>query len=250
MYFKADYRFENGGKTIFGELFLPSIHSDVKRPVVILSHGFGSTGKNQEEYASMFADNGYVAYTFDFIGGGEDIRSDGKMTEMSVLTEASDLEIILEGIRNLPFVDRDNVILMGNSQGGFVSTYVAAKNKDKVSKLILLYPAFGIPDNTKRMIEEADTNKEIFEVLGKTVSRKYGIDAMNIDIFDLMKNFDKEVLIIHGENDDVVPIAYSEKAIKIFKNAKLKIVKNAGHGFHKEKEIDTAKNSIAEFLSE
>lgn len=245
MNIKAEYKFENDGKMIFGELFLPSIHSDKKRPAVILSHGFGSTGKNLEGYASFFADNGFVAYTFDFIGGGDDIRSDGKMTEMSVLTEASDLQKVLDGIICLPFIDEENVILMGNSQGGFVSTYVACKNKEKVSKMILLYPAFGIPENSRKLIETANPKQELFEIFGKTVSRKYGEDAMNIDIFAMMKNYDKEVLIIHGSDDEVVPLLYSEKAAITFKNVKLKVIENAGHGFHKEEEIEIAKQEIA-----
>ena len=36
------------------------------------------------------------AYVFDFNGGGLGSRSDGKMTEMSVLTEAADLEVVLD----------------------------------------------------------------------------------------------------------------------------------------------------------
>ena len=46
-----------------------------------------------------------------------------------------------------------------------------------------------------------------------------------------MKNFDKSVLILHGEKDEIVPIPYSEKACNILKNSKLYKIKNGGHRF-------------------
>ena len=46
-----------------------------------------------------------------------------------------------------------------------------------------------------------------------------------------MKNFDKSVLILHGDKDEIVPISYSEKACNILKNSKLYKIKNGGHGF-------------------
>lgn len=34
-----------------------------------------------------------------------------------------------------------------------------------------------------------------------------------------MKYFNKRVLILHGDKDDIVPVSYSERACEIFKNA-------------------------------
>ena len=63
----------------------------------------------------------------------------------------------------------------------------------------------------------------------------------------MMKDFDKKVLIIHGENDDVVPISYSNKAMTIFKNAELFVIKGAEHGF-KANEMVSASVKILDFL--
>ena len=48
-------------------------------------------------------------------------KSDGKTTEMSVLTETKDLEAVIEYVRNLSYTDSEKILLMGCSQGGFVS---------------------------------------------------------------------------------------------------------------------------------
>tara|TARA_Y100001970_G_C14028930_1_gene747590 strand:- start:681 stop:851 length:171 start_codon:yes stop_codon:yes gene_type:complete len=43
--------------------------------------------------------------------------------------------------------------------------------------------------------------------------------------------------MIHGEKDEVVPVSYSKKILKLFPNAKkkLKIVKNGDHSLSKKK---------------
>ena len=247
MYLTSELSFLNNGKRIFGELYLPSIHSDAKIPIVIISHGFGSNSKRMETYAKIISNSGFAVYTFDFIGGGDDIRSDGNMMEMSVLTEVSDLELVLNEIIKLPFIDTNRITLMGLSQGGFVSTYVGCKNQDKIKNMVLLYPAFNINHDAKVRLEEASETQNEFRVMDQIVSRKYGLDAISFDIFDLMKQFEKKVFIIHGDKDEVVNISYSERAVKEFKNATLYIIKNAGHGF-KGGELVVAAREILNFL--
>ena len=52
--------------------------------------------------------------------------------------------------------------------------------------------------------------------------------------FDTFKNiggFQKNVLIIHGDKDNIVPLSCSEKAITIYPNAELIVLPSEGHGF-------------------
>lgn len=48
-------------------------------------------------------------------GGGGGTMSDGDTTEMSVMTEVSDLEVILEAAAGWDFVDTDKMALLGTS---------------------------------------------------------------------------------------------------------------------------------------
>ena len=247
MYLKSELCFVNNGKKIFGELYLPSIHDDKKIHIVIISHGFNSNSKKMESYAKIIANNGFAVYTFDFIGGGNEIKSDGNLMDMSVLTEALDLDLILNEIRKLIFIDIDNITLMGLSQGGFVSTYVGCENVTKIKQMILFYPAYNIQDNSKKMLENSNDSKTKFQILDAFVSKKYGLDALTFNIYDMMKYFTKKVLILHGDKDDIVPISYSEKACKIFENAFLYKIKNGGHGFHAT-EVVIAMKEVLKFL--
>ena len=61
-----------------------------------------------------------------------------------------DLCAVIEYVKALPFVDEKQIVLMGASQGGFVSGLTAAKYGDGIQKLIMLYPALCIPDHARR----------------------------------------------------------------------------------------------------
>lgn len=227
---------------IAAELFVPEREEPM--PLVILSHGFGANGASLAGYAQNFAKNGIAACTFDFIGGGRSIKSDGKTSEMSVLTEASDLEVILNELRLDPRFDTDKIFLFGESQGGFVSTYVAGEYPGEVAGLIALYPAYVISDDTRKRVPDPDNIPETMEVMGVTLGSIYNRDAMSVDIYDQMKKYGKKVLIIHGTKDSLVPISYSERAAKTFPDAELVRFDGAGHGFGGKDASEAARISL------
>ena len=77
---------------IYGEAFIPN--STGKFPLIIFSHGYGYNSSFID--SKRLASNGISVYQFDFCGGSNYSRSEGKSTEMTVLTEADDLESVLE----------------------------------------------------------------------------------------------------------------------------------------------------------
>ena len=50
---------------------------------------------------------------------------------MSTLTEASDLETVLEASKSWDFVDLDRIVLLGGSMGGLVTTVVGSSHQDE-----------------------------------------------------------------------------------------------------------------------
>ena len=226
---EQEMTFIRDGKTIYGKLYTPK--GDGPFPAVILGHQFGANHSTMEGYAKAFTQNGIMAYAFDFIGGGHDIKSDGVMEEMSVLTEAADMSAVLDGIRGLDNVDKNNIFLMGASQGGFVATYVAGTRPDDVRGLIAFYPAYVIQDDAKKRTDNGTNMKDSFMALGARLGRIYDEDALSFDIYDVMKEFDGSVLIVHGTADGLVPYEYSERAAETFADAELVGIDGADHGF-------------------
>lgn len=229
--FKIEERsFQRNGMKIYGELFIPDRTSPM--PLVILAHGFGGNRGGVKGYAKVFAERGIAAYIFDFIGGGEHIKSDGKMTDMSVLTEAEDLAVILDNLKADSHFNTGQIFLFGESQGGFVSTYVAALRPADVAGLVLLYPAFVLHDDARRRTPDPERIPDTMKLLGKTIGRIYNKDVLSFDIYALMPQYSGKTLIIHGSADSIVPLSYSERAIKTFPDAKLITLDGAGHVFY------------------
>ena len=233
-------------KRIAGELYLPDLPFC---PLVIISHGFGGSGDHSKPYAEYFAKNGIAAYVFDFIGGGEDIRSDGKMTEMSVLTEEKDLNIILDGLKENLQIDKENIFLLGRSQGGYVSTLVASERGKEIKGMILLYPAYVIQDDVMERTDNGKHFEPLSSFLNHTVSDIYDRDAFTVDIYARMRKYSGNVLIIHGADDQIVPIAYSCEAIETFPHARMEIIEGGGHGFL-DKDNDKAMKLSLDFIKE
>ena len=238
--------FPNGDKQLYAVVYTPEEQKD-SYPTVIISHGFSGSHKDNMARAELLAQNGFCAVVFDFYGGNQASKSGGSMTEMSVLTEAEDLSAMMDGMLALPYVDKDNLFLMGCSQGGFVSAYVAAKRPADVKALVLLFPAFALQDDCWNRHGSIENIPETEVVMNQPLGAIYSRDAMSFDIYDVIGDYKGPVLIHHGDKDDVVNISYSEKAAQIYENVEFTVIHNGGHGFQ-GKQLKESNAGLVEFL--
>lgn len=230
-YTTQEFYTQHGDKQIYGRLYRPQGTAETY-PAVIFSHGFGGDHQVGAQYADALAAQGYVVYCFDFCGGSTHSRSDGSPLEMSIFTEQSDLEAVLHTMQQQPFVDERNIFLMGTSQGGAVSAITAAANPDAVRGAILLYPAFNLVENTQARFQNADDIPDTYFQLWMTVGRAYAEPLMDYDIYSAAAAYPNDVLLLHGDADDIVPLSYSQKALNYYRSAQLEILPGAGHGFY------------------
>lgn len=222
---------ENESQRIYGICYEPE--TEEKVPLVIFAHELCSTHISGTSYARELASRGIAVYTFDFRGGSSRNRSDGKTTEMSVLTEAEDLRAVVAAAKQWDFVDSDKVIIIGASQGGAAASMYAAENPEEIAGLVLLYPAFVISDEIHSQFASLDEVPDEFSFLGWIrVGRNYASDIWDYDFYEEMEKYDKPVLILHGDRDYTVEVSYAEQAEKSFPDAELYILKGAGHGFY------------------
>ena len=222
---------ERDGNQIYGVIYIPQ-NAGEKMPAVIFSHGFGGNYQVGAGYAEALARKGYVVYCFDFCGGSPGSRSDGSTLEMSIFTEQADLEAVLGMIQEQPFVDSNNIFLMGTSMGGAVSAITAAANKEDIQGAILLYPAFVLVDNAKEQFSGVDEIPNTYHLMWMTVGRAFAEKLLDYDIYQAISAYDKDVLLIHGDADPIVPLIYSQKAVEAYASARLEVLPGAGHGFY------------------
>lgn len=237
---------DNNGADIYGVLHIPSDRSGTM-PLVIMSHGLGGTADSMTEYADALSKMRVAVYRYDFRGGGENSRSEGATTEMSPLTEVTDLEAVIEAAKTWDFVDWDNVFLMGNSQGGLVSALTAPKYQEDIKAEILFYPAFVARDNARNMYTSLDEVPESEWFNWLTLGKKYYEDVWDLDAYAQADSFAGDVLLVHGDADVVVPVSYSERLAGELANVEYHVIPGAGHGFHGE-DFDTAVAYIKAFL--
>ncbi len=237
----TDYTFykENGYK-ICGRMYAPD--SEKCCPVVIFSHGFGSNYRELMHHGEGFARAGIACFFFDFCGGGPDTMSDGTMREMTIETECEDLNTVIDEVKKMDFIDSSKIFLMGESMGGLVSALVAVNRVDEIRAVVLWYPAFNVPDD---VMKRELTNK--ITIFGLPLSWDYDEVARGIAPFQIIKKYQKPVLLIHGDRDTIVPIAYSRRATEILKEARLEVISEAGHGFEGRDSVRARELSIAFF---
>ena len=82
---------------------------------------------------------------------------------------------------------------------------------------------------------------------GTEVGKVYFEKSLDYDVYNDMKNYDGKVLIVHGTSDNVAPISYSRRAIETFKDARLKEIPGAGHGFRGAQQEEATK-AIIDFV--
>lgn len=224
-----------------------------KLPAAIVSHGFSSNTDGTKKYAQIFSEKGYVSLYYDFCMSGSG-QSTGPSTGMSVLTEKTDLINVLDYVKTLEYVDKDKIILVGCSQGGFVSALAAVEREKEVQKLIMYYPALCIPDDARRgqMINaKFDPNNvpEQFKCTFITLGKKYALDVMKMDTNKEICGYKRPVLIVHGIEDALVNISYSRSAAKGYPNCNLVEI-HGDHGFSSEESFSECKKATIEFLNQ
>lgn len=240
--------FQRDGLQIYGNLYLP--RSDAPSfPTVMIGHGFGGSYSEMAFYAAVLAENGIAGYVFDFCGGSSGSRSDGDTRQMSVLTEKRDMEAVLDGLKGYAFVDENKLFLMGESQGGLVAALLGEERTDDVRGMVLLYPALVIPDDARDEYPNREDIPDIGNRFGIAVGRGYFDDVWDMDVYEEIGKFDKDVLIIHGSVDSIVPISYSEQAANKYPSAELIVLDGAGHGFYGTQREEAA-SEVVRFLQE
>lgn len=237
---------ENGSRKIYGELHRPQ-HAEGKLPIAIIAHGFNGTHHFGRNYFKPLEDMGFQCYVFDFPCGSVNSRSDKNTMEMSILDEQNDLEAIVRYFKKHPEVDASRIVLIGESQGGLVSSLVASAMPKDVSELILIFPALCIPDNWNERYPEVSDIPEVTTLWNVPMGRRFFLEIRDLDPFKQMKKYKNPVLIVQGDKDPIVSMEDSRRAVELYKNARLHVIPGAGHGF-KPEELKIQMEQMSLFL--
>ena len=213
-----------------------------KNLYIVFLHGFMSdlTG-DKPKILQKYCRNKKIGFLgIEYSGHG---KSSGKFTNGNISKWTKETQIIIKKI-----VKKNDFILVGSSMGSWLSL-----NQFKYfQKQIKGFMGIGsAPEFLERLMWKKFTKKMKQETIIKGIyNLKHGDYEYPITyqlIKDGRKNkvFQKRfktkinVTMIHGKKDEVVPVVYSRKILRLFKKAekKLVIIKNGNHSLTNKKNL-------------
>ena len=221
-----------------------------KGPLCILIHGF--TGHMEEDHiiAAQKAMNaaGVAVLRVEMYGHG---GSDGEFKNHTLYKWVTNALSVVEYARSLDFVT--DLYLSGHSQGGLLTMLIGGMCPDVFKAILPLSPAWMIPQGAREgnLLGISFDPKNIPDSLSNgdlVLSGNYVRVAQTIYPEDEIKRFDGPVFIVHGDADDVVPFTYAEKALELYKNAKLVPIHGDDHCFTKH--LDQMADAITAYFKE
>ena len=212
---------DNDGMKIQGIAYLPAnstAPNQVKKsPAIIMSHGYLSNLHNFEYFATQFAMIGYNVFTFNFCCGSDEtdpeLMSDGTTTNLCIDGEISDLIAVYNYVSTRDYVKSDEIILWGESQGAFVSGLSAARLQEKISKLVMIFPAVCIPDHARRgtlggASYDPKNPPELIYTERAMLSKVFVDDVKDMDAYSELAKYKGATLLIQGTCDSIVVPEY------------------------------------------
>ncbi|MBP5153382.1 MAG: alpha/beta fold hydrolase [Lachnospiraceae bacterium] len=246
-YIEQRFETKNGENTIRGMLYIPK-NATGKIPTVILSHGYNTTWDNVPiNYAKPLAEAGFLCVLFDYCGGCTRSSSDGKTTEMSIFTEEADLRAVFEYTKKLEQADTSQIYLLGISQGGVITSMLAAELKEQIKAMVLCFPAYSLKEDAVKTFGTLDKVPAEYNLMNMKIGHVFYEKLFDWDYTKLFAPYTGNVLILHGTADTLVPISFSETAVQQYAHAQLIKIEGAGHGFRNQY-LEQANTYIGNFL--
>lgn len=202
---------------------------DRQAPTVVICHGYASSkdSESQQDLRPRLLKVGLSVFAFDFTGCGQ---SQGNIAD---LTPNAGIDDLKSAIANLC---RRDLALVGSSFGGYVALRFAEENS-----LLALALKAPVSDWSTVKSDQIDTIK----------MQKFLKEVSDVDIYTKAADIKCPVLIIHGDDDNVVPLQQSEILIKKMgsKKKNLKVIKDAPH-MMRDQYMRNAHTLISNFLQE
>lgn len=236
------------GKDIWGKVYIPNT-AEAKKPLVVMAHGYNSSHGEPQAFAESLAMHGVASYIFDFCGGGNNSKSEGATTDMTIFTEKDNVEDITRTVKSWDFVDPERVALLGCSQGGLVAALTSAVNPDMFKSVVLVYPALSIPATAPAQLKRFDAdNGNPQDVMGMKLGRDYYAKINGMNILDMTGKYKGNVLIVYGDKDPVTAGGMMDKAADTYTRCTKLMIPGGTHGFPYYEHHEKATKGIIDFI--
>jgi esterase/lipase len=221
---------------------------------IVFLHGFMSDieGKKPMTFFKYAKKNKLGFLALEYSGHG---KSSGKFIKGNISKWSKEVETTIKKI-----VKKNEFILVGSSMGAWLSLNQFKYFKDQIKGFLGIGSA---PEFLQNLIWKKFTKKMKDETIKTGIyNLKHGTYEYPIT-YQLIKDGKKNkvlnkkitsqinVTMIHGGKDEVVPQSYSKKILKIFNNAKKKliIIKNGDHSLSNKQGLKRIEIELHKIIS-
>ena len=211
-----------------------------KNLYIIFLHGFMSNIEGEKPKALFkYAKKNKLGFlALEYTGHG---KSSGKFVNGNITKWSKEIKIVIRKI-----VKKNDFILVGSSMGAWLALNQFKNFKKQIRGFLGIGSAPEFLENlmwkkfTKKMKKEISIKKIINLKHGNyeyPITLQLIKDGRKNKVLKKNINYKLKVTMIHGENDESVPLGYSKKILKIFKKAenKLVILKKGDHSLSSKK---------------
>lgn len=213
-------------------------------PMVILMHGIFSSKDflPMPQIAKSLARQGIASIRFDF---GGHWRSEGKMINMTIAKELEDARAIYDYVASLPYVS--SIAILGHSQGGVIASMTAgilASEGKSPAALVLLAPGSVIKEACQGghffgNTFDPEDPPEYIKCFGTfKLGREYLVSTQELEIYETAEAYQGPVCILHGDNDQTVPLWCSERFVQKYNDNEFHLIAGENHRLSKKTKED------------
>jgi len=223
-----------------------------KNLYIVFLHGFMSDIEGEKPKAVFkYAKKNKLGFlALEYTGHG---KSSGKFINGNISKWSKEIKIMIKKI-----IKKNNFILVGSSMGAWLSLNQFKDFKKQIKGFLGIGPA---PEFLEKLMWKKFTKKMKKQTIKNGIyNLKHGTyeypityqlirDGKKNKVLNKKINSKINITMIHGGKDEVVPINYSKKVLKIFTKAKkrLIIIKNGNHSLSNKyglKKINVELNKI------
>lgn len=217
-------KYRSGNLNISGIMNVPK--GEGPFPVIILNHGYinpkiYTVGRGLKREQDYFARNGFVVIHTDYRDHGlsdKDPQSENSFR----LGYVEDVINAVLAVKNsdYPFLDKENIGMLGHSLGGGIAINIMVAKPDLVKAFVLYAPVSAdYIDNFNRWIKKGrkDIADKIIETHGTPDTNPEFWE--NLSAINFLDKVESPVMINHGTNDESCPIIWSDKLYSALKKS-------------------------------
>lgn len=211
-----------------GDISIASIyenHSKTPKGTAILMHGRRSS-KDSKTYIhinKIFLAHGFQTIRFDFRGHGESSGAPN-WQDYGVLDQLEDVRIVISFLEKNDLLSKP-LILLASSFAAESALLYSAEDKE-VKQIILVSPGMGKNSSgTKNNFyrkEWWDNNIQTTQINFESYKQK-------------LNKIKSPVHVLHGIDDESIPLSMSQELIKLIPNAELYRIEGGKHNFKENK---------------